>query len=84
LNEFFKLLYEAFFGKTYEIIMQDVYASSTQQIVTELKFDLSGGVFCVGRVGRYGSKFLEGAVTCLDKEDLPLLHHSLTDLTRPL
>jgi hypothetical protein len=61
-----------------------VYASSTQQIITELKFDLSGGVFCVGRAGRYGSKFLEGAVTCLDKEDLPLLHNSLTDLTHPL
>jgi hypothetical protein len=48
LNEFFELLYEAFFGKTYGIIMQDVYASSTQQIVAELKFDLSGRVFCVG------------------------------------
>jgi hypothetical protein len=64
--------------------MQDVYASSTQQTIAELKFDLSGGVFCAGRAGRYGSKFPEGAVTCLDKEDLPLLHHSLTDLTRPL
>jgi hypothetical protein len=64
LNEFFELLYEAFFGKTYGIIMQDVYASSTQQIVAELKFDLSGGMFCVGRAGKYGSKFLEGAVTC--------------------
>jgi hypothetical protein len=64
--------------------MQDVYASSTQQIVAELKFDLSGWVFCVSWAGRYGSKFLEGAITCLDKEDLPLLHHSLTDLTRPL
>ncbi len=84
MNEFFELLYEAFFGNTYGIIMQDVYASSTQQIVAELKFDLSGGVFCVGQVGRYGSKFPEGAVTCLDKEDLPLLHHSLTVLTRPL
>ncbi len=41
-------------------------------------------MFCVGRAGRYGSKFLEGAVTCLDKEDPPLLPHSLTDLTRPL
>jgi hypothetical protein len=84
LNEFFELLYEAFLGKTYEIIMQDVYASRTQQTVTELKFDLNGGVFCAGQAGRYGSKFPEGAVTCLDKEDLPLLHHSLTDLTRPL
>jgi hypothetical protein len=84
LNEFFELLYEASFGNTYGIIKQDVYASSTQQIVAELKFDLSGGVFCVGRAGIYGSKFLEGAVTCLDKKDLPLLHHSLTDLTRPL
>jgi hypothetical protein len=83
LNEFFELLYEAFLGKTYGIIMQDVYASSTQQIVVELKFDVNGGMFCAGRVSRYGSKFLEGAVTCLDKEDLPLLHHSLTDLTRP-
>jgi hypothetical protein len=64
--------------------MQDVYASNTQQIVAELKFDLSGRVFCVGWAGRYGSKFPEGAVTCLDKEDLPLLHHSLTALTRPL
>jgi ATP-dependent RNA helicase SUPV3L1/SUV3 len=37
-----------------------------------------------GRAGRYGSKFPEGAVTCLDKEDLPLLHHSLATLTCPL
>jgi hypothetical protein len=29
-------------------------------------------------------KFPEGAVICLDKEDLPLLHHSLTTLTCPL
>jgi len=48
LNEFIELLYEAFFGKTYGITMQDVYASNTQQIVAELKFDLSGRVFCVG------------------------------------
>ncbi len=41
-------------------------------------------MFCVGRAGRYGSKFPEGAVTCLDKEDLPLLHHSLATLTCPL
>jgi hypothetical protein len=26
----------------------------------------------------------EGAVTCLDKKDLPLFHHSLTTLTCPL
>ncbi len=84
LNKFFELLYEAFFGKTYGIAVQDVYASSSQQIVAELKFDLSWGVFCVGRASRYGSKFPEGAVTCLDKEDLPLFHHSLATLTCPL
>ncbi|KAH9575597.1 hypothetical protein CY35_01G118800, partial [Sphagnum magellanicum] len=37
-----------------------------------------------GRACRYGSKFPEGAVACLDKEDLPLLHHSLATLTCPL
>jgi hypothetical protein len=41
LNKFFELLYEAFFGKTYRIAVQDVCASSTQQIVAELKFDMS-------------------------------------------
>ncbi|KAE8728160.1 ATP-dependent RNA helicase SUV3 [Hibiscus syriacus] len=30
-----------------------------------------------GRAGRYGSKFPWGEVTCLDAEDLPLLHSSL-------
>ncbi|OMO85654.1 hypothetical protein COLO4_21524 [Corchorus olitorius] len=30
-----------------------------------------------GRAGRYGSKFPEGQVTCLDADDLPLLHSSL-------
>ncbi|GAB4843349.1 RNA helicase [Ancistrocladus abbreviatus] len=30
-----------------------------------------------GRAGRYGSKFPHGEVTCLDAEDLPLLHSSL-------
>ncbi|XP_051178349.1 ATP-dependent RNA helicase SUV3, mitochondrial [Lolium perenne] len=30
-----------------------------------------------GRAGRYGSKFPVGEVTCLDTEDLPLLHSSL-------
>ncbi|PIN02791.1 Mitochondrial RNA helicase SUV3, DEAD-box superfamily [Handroanthus impetiginosus] len=30
-----------------------------------------------GRAGRYRSKFPVGEVTCLDKEDLPLLHLSL-------
>ncbi|XVF63070.1 hypothetical protein PTKIN_Ptkin09bG0059300 [Pterospermum kingtungense] len=30
-----------------------------------------------GRAGRYGSKFPMGEVTCLDAEDLPLLHSSL-------
>ncbi|QCD91826.1 P-loop containing nucleoside triphosphate hydrolase [Vigna unguiculata] len=30
-----------------------------------------------GRAGRYGSNFPEGEVTCLDEEDLPLLHSSL-------
>lgn len=30
-----------------------------------------------GRAGRYGSKFPAGEVTCLDSEDLPLLHSSL-------
>ncbi|KAI4963200.1 hypothetical protein ZWY2020_016993 [Hordeum vulgare] len=30
-----------------------------------------------GRAGRYGSKFPVGEVTCLDAEDLPLLHSSL-------
>ncbi|XP_031473792.1 ATP-dependent RNA helicase SUV3, mitochondrial [Nymphaea colorata] len=30
-----------------------------------------------GRAGRYGSKFPNGEVTCLDGEDLPLLHSSL-------
>ncbi|KAK4265579.1 hypothetical protein QN277_026610 [Acacia crassicarpa] len=30
-----------------------------------------------GRAGRYGSKFPIGEVTCLDAEDLPLLHSSL-------
>lgn len=30
-----------------------------------------------GRAGRYGSKFPDGEVTCLDAEDLPLLHSSL-------
>lgn len=31
----------------------------------------------VGRAGRYGSKFPVGEVTCIDAEDLPLLHSSL-------
>ena len=31
----------------------------------------------VGRAGRYGSKFPSGEVTCIDEEDLPLLHSSL-------
>ncbi|XP_014519242.1 DExH-box ATP-dependent RNA helicase DExH16, mitochondrial isoform X2 [Vigna radiata var. radiata] len=30
-----------------------------------------------GRAGRYGSNFPEGQVTCLDEDDLPLLHSSL-------
>ncbi|KAK9992675.1 hypothetical protein SO802_027660 [Lithocarpus litseifolius] len=30
-----------------------------------------------GRAGRYGSKFPVGKVTCIDAEDLPLLHSSL-------
>ncbi|KAJ8460701.1 hypothetical protein OPV22_033627 [Ensete ventricosum] len=30
-----------------------------------------------GRAGRYGSKFSSGEVTCIDAEDLPLLHSSL-------
>ncbi|GAA0152596.1 DNA metabolism protein [Lithospermum erythrorhizon] len=30
-----------------------------------------------GRAGRYGSKFPVGKVTCLDADDLPLLHSSL-------
>ncbi|XP_077247640.1 ATP-dependent RNA helicase isoform X2 [Tasmannia lanceolata] len=30
-----------------------------------------------GRAGRYGSKFPSGEVTCIDTEDLPLLHSSL-------
>lgn len=30
-----------------------------------------------GRAGRYGSKYPVGEVTCLDGEDLPLLHASL-------
>ncbi|KAG5560179.1 hypothetical protein RHGRI_003460 [Rhododendron griersonianum] len=30
-----------------------------------------------GRAGRYGSKFPVGEVTCLDAEDLPLLHSAL-------
>ncbi|XP_056695986.1 DExH-box ATP-dependent RNA helicase DExH16, mitochondrial isoform X3 [Spinacia oleracea] len=30
-----------------------------------------------GRAGRYGSKYPVGEVTCLDREDLPLLHSSL-------
>ncbi|KAM7462828.1 hypothetical protein LguiA_030949 [Lonicera macranthoides] len=30
-----------------------------------------------GRAGRYGSKFPVGEVTCLDGEDLPLLHSSI-------
>ena len=31
----------------------------------------------VGRAGRYGSKFPVGKVTCIDAEDLSLLHSSL-------
>ncbi|RZS11152.1 hypothetical protein BHM03_00042497 [Ensete ventricosum] len=31
----------------------------------------------LGRAGRYGSKFSSGEVTCIDAEDLPLLHSSL-------
>ncbi|ONM09138.1 DExH-box ATP-dependent RNA helicase DExH16 mitochondrial [Zea mays] len=30
-----------------------------------------------GRAGRYGSKFPVGEVTCLNPQDLPLLHSSL-------
>ncbi|KAJ4967654.1 hypothetical protein NE237_014355 [Protea cynaroides] len=30
-----------------------------------------------GRAGRYGSKFPSGEVTCIDAEDLPILHSSL-------
>lgn len=33
--------------------------------------------FLVGRAGRYKSKFPTGEVTCLDRNDLPLLHSSL-------
>lgn len=33
--------------------------------------------FLVGRAGRYKSKFPVGEVTCLDADDLPLLHSSL-------
>lgn len=31
----------------------------------------------VGRAGRYKSKYPDGEVTCLDSEDLPLLHSAL-------
>lgn len=31
----------------------------------------------IGRAGRYGSKFPVGEVTCIDADDLPLLHSSL-------
>ena len=34
-------------------------------------------ILFLGRAGRYGSKFPVGEVTCLDAEDLPLLHSSL-------
>lgn len=34
-------------------------------------------VFLTGRAGRYGSKFPVGEVTCLNADDLPLLHSSL-------
>lgn len=35
----------------------------------------------VGRAGRYRSKYPAGEVTCLDKDDLPLLHSSLNSLS---
>lgn len=31
----------------------------------------------LGRAGRYGSKFPIGEVTCINGDDLPLLHSSL-------
>ena len=40
--------------------------------------DINGSLhIVVGRAGRYGSKFPVGEVTCLDGEDLPLLHSSI-------
>ena len=33
--------------------------------------------FFLGRAGRFGSKFPDGEVTCMDVNDLPLLHSSL-------
>ncbi|XP_019108298.1 DExH-box ATP-dependent RNA helicase DExH16, mitochondrial isoform X2 [Beta vulgaris subsp. vulgaris] len=37
-----------------------------------------------GRAGRYGSKYPVGEVTCLEGEDLPLLHTSLNSPSPPL
>ncbi|KAK1259750.1 hypothetical protein QJS04_geneDACA010153 [Acorus gramineus] len=37
-----------------------------------------------GRAGRYGSKFPTGEVTCIDGEDLPLLHSSLKSFSPQL
>ena len=33
--------------------------------------------FFLGRAGRFGSKFPDGEVTCMNVKDLPLLHSSL-------
>lgn len=41
------------------------------------KISLDDFYIIVGRAGRYGSKFPMGEVTCLDADDLPLLHSSL-------
>lgn len=46
----------------------------TLSLVQTLRCDL---FFLIGRAGRYGSSFPVGEVTCLDANDLPLLHSSL-------
>ncbi|XP_059445721.1 DExH-box ATP-dependent RNA helicase DExH16, mitochondrial-like isoform X3 [Corylus avellana] len=53
------------------IEMRDLTISEIKQIADGL-LNLP-----VGRAGRYGSKFPVGEVTCIDAEDLPLLHSSL-------
>ena len=37
--------------------------------------------FFLGRAGRFGSKFPDGEVTCMNVKDLPLLHSSLKSLS---
>lgn len=55
------------------------YLALVSSVFFGSSMNASDGLFdlLVGRAGRYGSKFPVGEVTCIDAEDLPLLHSSL-------